>query len=424
MRRTLLLLAVVAAGLLAVPAPEPARAQSGPAMDFLLDQMRRQDTDRRRVIQQRQRREAETRQRRQAQQRALQGAPGQAPRRSPNEISDAAPRVVELPKLPDARVVLVLGDQMAEGLAEGLRDAFASDPGVVVQAVTRPDSGLARAEPVDWVALAREAGRRPNLLAVVVLLGLNDRQPIPDGQGAADIRSDRWRDLYQPRVDQMLAALAERQTPIYWTGLPAMRAADAAAEASFLNDLFKSRTFTANVRFIDVWEGFVDEDGRYVAIGPDVNGQPRRLRRPDGVGLSPAGNRKLAYYVETEIRRDLPVQGPAIAALPPADAPVEQPTRPPVAPAPQQPGAAAPPPPPYVGPVIQLTPVVAVRGAELGQGPAASDAGSEAARVLVRGEALAPRPGRVDDFRWPAPERSVAERPAGAADETFGAAVR
>ncbi len=366
----------------------PAWAQ-GPALEFLMEQMRQRDEERRRAIL-RQRQEMEQRAR-----RAQQEQQRRAAQRAAEAISDASPRIVEVPKDPNARTLLVVGDQMADGLAQGLREAFAGEAMVVVRAVTHADTGLARREPVDWVAHGREALGDTAPLAVVVALGVNDGVPMTDGTANAEPRTDRWRELYQARVDQLLAAFAERRVPVYWTGLPAMRRPGLTAEASFLNDIFKSRTFTANARFVDVWEGFVDEEGRYVAIGPDVNGQPRRLRRPDGVGLTPAGNRKLAFYVENEIRRDITITRPVIAALPP---PAEEAA--PARPAPVMPSVTAPP--PYVGPVIQVTPIVAVRGGELAtvtRRPRPAD--DVATRVLVLGDMPASPSGRADDFRWP-----------------------
>ena len=72
---------------------------------------------------------------------------------------------------------------------------------------------------------------------------------------------------------------------------------------SYLNDLFRARAERAGVNYIDVWDGFVDEAGKYSNFGPDYEGQMRRLRSDDGVYFTKSGARKLAHYVEREIRR-------------------------------------------------------------------------------------------------------------------------
>ena len=71
----------------------------------------------------------------------------------------------------------------------------------------------------------------------------------------------------------------------------------------YLNDLYRARAESAGVIYIDVWDGFVDETGRFTTYGPDFEGQMRRLRSGDGVYFTKAGARKLAHYVERESRR-------------------------------------------------------------------------------------------------------------------------
>jgi hypothetical protein len=56
-----------------------------------------------------------------------------------------------------------------------------------------------------------------------------------------------------------------------------------------------------------VWNGFMDEGGRFSAYGPDMTGQAKRLRADDGVLFTMRGNVKLASYVEKELRHDLTV---------------------------------------------------------------------------------------------------------------------
>ena len=50
----------------------------------------------------------------------------------------------------------------------------------------------------------------------------------------------------------------------------------------------------ASGEFVDVWDGFVDDSGRFTTQGPDFEGQIRRLRTADGVHFTKSGARKLA----------------------------------------------------------------------------------------------------------------------------------
>ena len=65
------------------------------------------------------------------------------------------------------------------------------------------------------------------------------------------------------------------------------------------------RAEKASITYVDVWDGFVDEAGRFTPQGPDFQGQIRQLRANDGVYFTKAGARKLAHYVEREIERHL-----------------------------------------------------------------------------------------------------------------------
>ena len=71
--------------------------------------------------------------------------------------------------------------------------------------------------------------------------------------------------------------------PVFWVGLPSIRGAKSTSEMLYLNDLFRTRVEKAGAAYIDVWDGFVDEAGRYSVQGPDYEGQIRRLRSADGV---------------------------------------------------------------------------------------------------------------------------------------------
>ena len=72
-----------------------------------------------------------------------------------------------------------------------------------------------------------------------------------------------------------------------------------------MNDVYREKAFINGAKFIETWNGFTDESGRYSAYGPDMTGQVKRLRADDGVLFTMRGYLKLAHYVEKELRRDL-----------------------------------------------------------------------------------------------------------------------
>jgi hypothetical protein len=208
--------------------------------------------------------------------------------------------------------------------------------------------------------------------------------------GVYEFHDERWVELYTKKIDEMIAVLKSKGVPVLWVGLPAVRGAKATADSLFLDSLYREAAGKAGITYVDVWDGFVDEAGRFLQQGPDFEGQIRRLRSYDGVYFTRPGARKLAHYVEREITRLLagrsaPISLPSEPATPDANA---------------QPGQPAPR--PLAGPILPL--VASSVGTDQllggpGSRPAAVDA--LAARTLVKGEPLAPPAGRADDFAWP-----------------------
>jgi hypothetical protein len=353
--------------------------------------------------------------------------PGTEPARPPDYSRAPAPA----PRKADAPLttsILIMGDSMADWLAYGLEDALVDTPEIGIIRKHRTGSGLIRYdlrnEALDWAQGAREilAGEKPNF--IVMMVGLNDRQSIrvrqqpsrtaapqaekpqnsdqeqenPDqpesaqrsrAPGVYEFHSEHWEELYIKRIDDTIAVLKSRGVPVFWVGLPSLRGPKPTTDASYLNELFRSRADKAGIFYVDVWDGFVDDQGRFAQQGPDYEGQSRRLRGGDGLHFTKAGARKLAHYLEREINRVTPLQPT------PVSLPEPQPQTPSVRPG----GPTAR---PLLGPAVPLA-VTARVGEELVGGASnRSDATSLiATHVLVKGESVAAPAGRADDFAWP-----------------------
>jgi len=220
--------------------------------------------------------------------------------------------------------------------------------------------------------------------------------PRPTPGGSYDFHTEQWATLYAKRVDQMIAALKSTGAPVIWVGLPAIRGPKSTGDMSYLDELYRARAERAGIVYVDIWDGFVDDQGRYTLQGPDFEGQIRRLRSADGVHFTKAGAVKLASYVDRELRRAMsgriaPVALPAPETTPNA---ATTGTR------------------PDVGPVLPLT-AGAAEGGDLVGGGRATQALSDptAVRVLTRGDPLPAASGRADDFSWPRPGSAAVATP-------------
>jgi hypothetical protein len=355
------------------------------------------------------------------------------------------PRKLETPA---SRTVVVIGDSMADWLGYGLDENYADQPEIGVQRNIRATSGLvrydAKNEALDWPQAAKDAlsNEKPN--AIVVMLGLNDRLPLrekapalpnrngepaqgenqspsqasqdkaaepaetktpsqtasqqPVPSGPYDFHTDEWATLYAKRIDAMIAALKIKGVPVVWVGLPAIRGTKATSDMSYLDELYRERAERAGIIYVDIWDGFVDEDGDYAMQGPDFEGQTRRLRTADGVYFTKAGAVKIASYVDRDLRRVMP------SYVAPVALPGPEPT-------PKSGTAGAR---PDVGPVLPLTSSASDQGSELLGGKDHSTrttSDSIAAKVLSRGETLTAPAGRADNFSWPRSESDASVRP-------------
>jgi hypothetical protein len=92
---------------------------------------------------------------------------------------------------------------------------------------------------------------------------------------------------------------------VYWVGLPIMRRPELNDTAQLINDVVRERAYLNGIKYIDITAHFADELGNYTPYGPDVAGKQRLVRDVDGVLFTWSGYRKLAHFVEREIKRDL-----------------------------------------------------------------------------------------------------------------------
>ncbi|WP_046862617.1 SGNH/GDSL hydrolase family protein [Microvirga massiliensis] len=332
-------------------------------------------------------------------------------RRSRPQPPPAAAAKPAVPKVDPSTHIVVFGDAFAELTGQGLDDAFEEMPDVEVVRKVRADSGLVRKEVHDWSKSIREVlDGGQEVTVAVVMLGSNDRQTIREGDESYDPLSPRWLEIYRARIDAVMQPFRERGIPVVWVGNPPMRSDRFSADMVRINEVIREGVERNGGSYVDIWPGFVDDENHYTATGPDVTGQPSRLRASDGVLFTRAGARKAAHFVDAEIKRliDGKTTGAAIAAVPavpptPAEgASVDQIISSSLPSLPEPAGTPPLEPKPLAGPVLPLTrPDLASDGKLITKRPTLEgDHGYTARRALREGVPSPPRPGRADDFRW------------------------
>ena len=313
---------------------------------------------------------------------------------APNQVATypAVEPSAPVEKIDTAKPVLIIGDFMAGALAEGLIEAFADSPGVKVVEKWNGSSGFARKDYYDWPSNlpAIMAAVKPSV--VLMMIGANDRQQIQVGDKYELVGTLAWTTEYELRVKAMAQTLKSAGVPSIWVGQPAFRSSQMSRSMTAFNDIYRRNIESVGGTFVDIWDGFVDENGAFQQSGPDMNGLPARLRASDGISFAAAGKRKAAFFVEKPLRQLLG----ETAALSAAELPHISASG-------------------FIGPMLPA-PVIITRtepmslddpemdgsSALLGENPKplnASAGGSVQNLLLTKGFSPRPQSGRVDDFR-------------------------
>jgi hypothetical protein len=219
----------------------------------------------------------------------------------------------------------VYGDSLAEGLSSALVEAFNGDTRLQVQRGRHSISGLLRNEFEDELRNIDGNLTRTPVHIAVVIVGLYDRYSwrSPQTGRRAAVGSDEWKAEYGRRVDRLMKTLKGKGAALYWVGLPIMRRPEVSDDAQMLNEIVRERAYVNSQKFIDVYSQFAGENGGFSAYGPDLEGKTRLLRYEDGMHFTSPGYRKLAHFVEREVRRDL-TQAKSERSIPLAGTEIEQ----------------------------------------------------------------------------------------------------
>jgi hypothetical protein len=191
---------------------------------------------------------------------------------------------------------------MATDLSKALDRFYAEDPNLVVVDQGVDSSGFVRQDFFNWDEAVGQQISEDSFDLAVVIIGINDRQAISVGGQELEPLTPQWTEAYQARITAFLNKLRVARKPVIWVGLPPMAKGEYSAAISQINNIQRLASFSGGAEFVDIYERFLGEDGKYATYGPDVNGQSARMRKDDGVHFSAAGADKLAFYLSQSIR--------------------------------------------------------------------------------------------------------------------------
>ena len=222
--------------------------------------------------------------------------------KKPKKAALPTPPKPAIEKNETATRIAVFGDTLAVDLAGALERYYAEDPNLVVVNQGVGSSGFARPDFFDWDKTAKAQVEKNSFDIAVMFVGINDRQTITqDGQSLKALTPE-WDDAYRARVGTFVSAIHGANKPLIWVGLPPMAKADYSDAISEISSVQRLAAFAGGAEFVDIYDKFVDEDGKYSSYGPDLTGNRVRMRKDDGIHFSAAGADKLAYYLNQTIK--------------------------------------------------------------------------------------------------------------------------
>jgi hypothetical protein len=327
--------------------------------------------------------------------------------------------------------VAIIGDSLAQMLAQGLQEQFADKPEVLILRKGRESSGLVRDDFYDWPKAVRDLlSGSEKVTYAVMMIGSNDRQPLKDADGTYDPLTPKWKEIYTKRVEDVAQQFHDKHIPLIWVGLPIMRNEKLSSDVIGFNEIYRAVAEKFDQTYVDTWEPFVDDRGQYDAYGPDMSGQIVKLRSGDGVHFTKAGALKLAHFAEHDIRHAVEEAKSAETAN--AEAGAQRPEQPTSngdvdmsaqirrqalgesrpndlqarLPIPALPADVYIPSKPAAGPIMPLTQVLTSPGGHLAtreksKGSGTSEIQALLDRAFIQGRPTEAKPGRADDFSWP-----------------------
>ncbi len=177
----------------------------------------------------------------------------------------------------------IVGDSLATGFYYGLRDAMVRGKRMPLLRRTKGATGLAPVDAYDWIAAARRIKKKDNPGVIVVCLGGNDRQDMFIGSKRLRRFTKAWWAEYRRRVDTFMNILAAGDTPVFWVGLPTVRAKKMSRDYNNLNAVYEKYAAKHGITYLDT---FV-----LTSMGK------KTLRHEDGIHFTGHGNLVLGRII-------------------------------------------------------------------------------------------------------------------------------
>jgi hypothetical protein len=195
--------------------------------------------------------------------------------------------------------VWFVGDSLLQFVESSLLSEQEQPPLFAHQFSWRYSTGLARPDYFDWPGRIAERLKTGNPAAIVVMLGGNDGQAMSAASEVLVRETEEWVAEYRARAKAMAVAMASKGAAVFWIGLPVMRNRGMHRRAQLMNAAYaQAAADIESAQYVDIWDLFADDQGRYTKYLKDPDGIRRVARGNDGIHLSRGGTRRLARRLD------------------------------------------------------------------------------------------------------------------------------
>ena len=198
--------------------------------------------------------------------------------------------------------ILVIGDSLAQQIGWGLTQELGGDPRFEVVNRGRPSTGLVRNDFYDWPANLSQLLNSQRFDAVVVSVGMNDRQNIAASGAVLQRFSEDWQAAYGERVDRMMGLIEDSGVPGFWMGMPISRSQSFSRGMRVINNVFEAVvTRRPGIAYVPLWSLTTDANGAYTPYGQTADGRTGVTRTDDGMHMTGFGSRMIASHLLREM---------------------------------------------------------------------------------------------------------------------------
>lgn len=239
--------------------------------------------------------------------------------------------------------ILLVGDSLMQGVAPHLITALKRNYKVESMDLSRHSTGLTYPAFFDWPATVKAAFELEQYQVVIVFLGANDPWDMNLQGKYVRFGSERWKEVYSARVQQIVHTAAEHHARLLWLGAPPMGREDLAGKEPKLNEIYahEAAKYPLFARFIATAPSLSEDGSSFTKFMELPERGSVMVRTDDGVHFTTQGQKilaKLALAQFTKAAARPPVESSTQETSPAAQPADNQPLANPV-PAERQPTA-------------------------------------------------------------------------------------